>query len=133
MKVLTPIEENDASSRELETLMLSDHHLDYLERLCQSINPQMPAAFGWPHAIRAILDRIEESGIDLTDASSEEEIALLAAGRLRGEERRQRPSTSGPLSSSPKRYRRADRQACRSSRLETDRCRSGRRPRSDHG
>src|SRR5947209_17408972 len=83
MKVLTPIEENDASSRELETLMLSDHHLDYLERLCQSINPQMPAAFGWPHAIRAILDRIEESGIDLTDASSEEEIALLAAGRLR--------------------------------------------------
>ena len=131
MKALNPIEDG-ATSRELETLMLSDHHLDYLERLCQSINPQMPTAFGWPHAIRAILDRIEESGIDLTDASSEEEIALLAAGRLRREERLERP-TSGPLSSSPKKYRRADRPACRSSRLETDRCRSGRRPRSDHG
>src|SRR5438270_13185604 len=105
MKVLTPIEENDASSRELETLMLSDHHLDYLERLCQSINPQMLAAFGWPHAIRAILDRIEESGIDLTDASSDEEIALLSAIRLRGEDRRQRPSTSRQHSHHPKSYR----------------------------
>src|ERR1051326_1784662 len=100
MKVLTPIEQDSAPSRELETLMLSDHHLDFLERLCHSMNPEMPTAFGLLYAIRAILDRIEESGIDLTDASSEEEIAQLAAGRLRREERRQRPA-SGPPSSSP--------------------------------
>src|SRR5437763_13112185 len=117
MKVLTPIEENDASSRELETLMLSDHHLDYLERLCQSINPEMPTAFGWPQAIRAILDRIEESGIDLTDATSEEEIAHLAAGRLRGDERRRRPA-SGPLSSSST-SRRASRPTYRANQPET--------------
>src|SRR3954470_1076383 len=113
MKAMNQIEDSGVASRELETLMLSDHHLDYLERLCQTLNPQMPSPFGWPHPIRAILDRIEESGIDLTDASSEEEIALLAAGRLRGEKRRQR--SSGPLSSSPLPYRRADRPAYRSS------------------
>src|SRR3954454_15569397 len=99
MKLLTQAEETSVSSRELETLMLSDHHLDYLERISQSINPEMPTAFGWPHAIRAILDRIEESGIDLADASSEEEIASLAAGMLRGNERKRRP-VSGPVSSS---------------------------------
>ena len=132
MKLLTSAGENSVSSRELETLMLSDRHLDYLERISQSINPEMPTAFGWPQAIRAILDRIEESGIDLTDTSSEEEIAHLAAGRLRGHERRRRPA-SGPLSSSRSTSRRASRPTYRANQPETDRCRSGRRPRSGHG
>src|SRR5689334_3069076 len=129
LKVLSSAETVGAASHELETLLLSDEHLDYLERLCHSMNPEMPPAFGWPHAIRAILDRMEE--IDLTDASSEEEIAQLAAGQLRRNERRQRP-TSGSLSVSP-RSRLTDRPRYRSTPLETDRCRSGRRPRSGHG
>jgi hypothetical protein len=48
----------------------------------------MPKAFGWPQAIRTILDRIEQSNIDLTAASSEYEIAQLAAGELRSKSRR---------------------------------------------
>src|SRR5438552_13051573 len=131
MKLLTSAGENGVSSRELETLMLSDRHIDYLERISQSINPEMPTAFGWPQAIRAILDRIEESGIDLTDATSEEEIAHLAAGRLRGDERRRRPA-SGPLSSSST-SRRATRPTYRANQPQTERCRSGRRPRSGNG
>src|SRR5205814_9293080 len=131
LKVLSSKETAGAASHELETLLLSDEHLDFLERLCHSMNPEMPPAFGWPHAIRAILDRMEESGIDLTDASSEEEIAQLAAGRLRRDERRLRP-TSGSLSVFP-RSRLTDRPKYRSILLETDRCHSGRRPRSGHG
>ena len=68
---------------ELETLALSDRHLDYLGQIVRELNPDMPASIGLPHLIRTILDRVEQSGIDLTDASSEEDIARLAAGRLR--------------------------------------------------
>src|SRR4051794_3559598 len=120
LKVMSPVETAAAASHELETLLLSDAHLDYLERLCHSMNPEMPAAFGWPHAIRAILDRTEESGIDLTGASSEEEIAQLAAGLLRKDKRRTRP-VIGSLSVSRSQSRLGDRPAYRSSPLETDR------------
>jgi len=88
MKLLGKSQENATGSREMETLTLSGQHLDYLQRVSQQMNPDMPMAFGWPAAIRTILERIEESGIDLTDATSEEEIAQLAAGRLRGGVRR---------------------------------------------
>jgi hypothetical protein len=132
MKLVAPIEEGKSFSEELETLLLSDRHLEYLERISRAMNPEMPRAFGWPHAIRAILDRIEESGIDLTDAASEEEIAVLAAGKLR---RRKSPLT-GPISASRTRTttsRPADRPTSRLNLPETGRSRSGRRPRSGHG
>ena len=65
-----------------ETIVLSNAQIDYLERM----SPES-SAFGWSHAIRAILDRFEQSGIDLTAASSEEEIAVLAAAELRANAR----------------------------------------------
>src|SRR5882672_6484173 len=70
-------------TNELETLFLSDRHLDYLGQIARDMNPDMPASLGLPHLIRTILDRVEQSGVDLTDACSEEDIARLAAGRLR--------------------------------------------------
>ena len=130
MKLVAPIEEHSSLSEDLETLVLSDRHLEYLEEISRSMNPAMPRAFGWPHAIRVILDRIEESGIDLTDAASEEEIAVLAAGKLR----RPKPPLSG-ISASQNRTtsRRADRLTSRLNLPETGRSRFGRRPRSGHG
>src|SRR5712692_7329105 len=62
-----------------ETIILSEAQVEYLEQISPELNP----AFGWSHAIRTILDRFEQSGIDLTAASSEEEIARLAAEQLR--------------------------------------------------
>jgi len=62
---------------EIEVVELLDHQLRYLERATRSINPRMPAAFGAPHVIRAILDRLVERAVDLTDAGSEGEIARL--------------------------------------------------------
>ena len=130
MKLVAPIEEDMSLTKELETLVLSDRHLEYLEQISQAINPEMPRAFGWPQAIRAILDRIEESGIDLTDAAREEEIAVLAAGKLR---RRNPPLTGSAASRSRTTSLRADRLTSRSNLPETGRSRFGRRPRSGHG
>lgn len=131
MKLVSPAEKSESPSIELETLTLSAQQLDFLERVSSSVKPAMPAAFGWPIAIRMILDRIEQSGIDLTDAASEQEIVELAAGRLRQRKTRGRRASapSASLASNPS----ATRRVYRSSLPETDRRRSGRRPRSGHG
>jgi len=65
-----------------ETLVISGRQLEYLDQVSFEMNPGMPLAFGAPHVIRTILDRFAQGEIDLTDASSEEEIARLGAGRL---------------------------------------------------
>jgi len=65
-----------------ETLTLSGRHLEYLDQVSFEMNPDMPLAFGAPHVIRMILDRFAQGDIDLTDASSEEEIAELGVSRL---------------------------------------------------
>jgi hypothetical protein len=111
-----------------ETLVLTGAHLDYLDEMSRGINPEMPVAFGGPHAIRLILDRIFDSGIDLTAASSEQEIAALAAGRLRERPRRRATLSTGSLSASPA-TRSAGRRAYRSILPATDPHRSEKPPR----
>jgi len=133
MKTPTPTKENATGSREMETLVLAGHHLEYLQRVSLQMNPDMPMAFGWPAAIRKILERVVESGIDLTDASSEEEIAQLAAGRLRNKARRRAPRPNERLSATSASTRPGDRQGYRSILPGRGRCRSGTPPRSDHG
>lgn len=130
---------------ELETLALSERHLEYLGRVVRELHPDMPASIGLPHLIRTILDRVEQSGIDLTDASSEEDIALLAAGRLR---QRNRCRTPRPLQRTPRAnerlslssertssvsYSSTARRSYRSSLPVKDPFRSGKPPRSGRG
>ena len=67
----------------VETLLLSPAQLEVLGRVTRSLNPDMPMAFGVPHVLRTLLERLEESGIDLSDAASEEELTRLGAERLR--------------------------------------------------
>jgi hypothetical protein len=118
-----PDEHAISGDRMSETLALSAIHVEFLERISQGINPDMPSAFGWPHAIRAILEHFEESGIDFTAASSEEEIAAIAAAQLQ---------TTEPLYASAP-LRSATRPEYRSSRPVTGRRRSGKPPRSNRG
>jgi len=101
-----------------ETIVLSDAQIEYLERM----SPES-SAFGWSHAIRAILDRFEQSGIDLTAASSEEEIAVLAAAELRANARLCVSASN----------RSAARQVCQSSQPGTGRYHSETPPRSGRG
>lgn len=90
---LTSLNRNVAGSDSAtETILLSKQHASFLAKMSAEINPAMPKAFGWPQAIRTILDCIEEGNIDLTAASSEHEIAQLAAGELRAKSRRRSAS-----------------------------------------
>ncbi len=117
-------------ANELETIALSGEQLDYLGQLARRMNPDMPASFALPHLIRTILDRVEQSGIDLTAACSEEEIARLAAGPLRQTRARRRQCATETTFSSG--YS-ATRRSYRSNRPGTDRFHSGRPPRSGRG
>ena len=90
-----------------ETIVITGGQEAYLQSVSRAVNPQMHDAFGLPHVIRTILDRVEASGIDLTVASSEDEIAEIAAGAFGN--RRQAMRVSEPLcASEPRRstYRR---------------------------
>ena len=132
MHLMPPTENRHLkATSELETLSLSDHHLDYLGRIVRQLNPDMPASIGLPHLIRTILDRVEQSGIDLTDASSEEDIARLAAGRLRQTKNRGR--TPRPSERTFSSYSSATRRSYQSSLPERDRFHSGKPPRSGRG
>jgi len=88
MKLVSAKREVAGTDPATEIITLSRRHAAYLDHVSHGINPEMPEVFGWPHAIRTILDRIEASGIDLTEASNEREIARLAAAELRSQSRR---------------------------------------------
>jgi hypothetical protein len=61
-------------------LRLSDRHVEVLERLAASINPDMPPAIGMAHAVRRLLESLEESGFTIDDA--EEGVTTLAEAHL---------------------------------------------------
>ena len=130
MHLMPSIREGRKSS-ELETLVLSDEHLDYLGHLAREMNPDMPESFGLPHLIRTIIERVEQSGIDLTDACSEEDIARLAAKKLGQSNRRRNLRPSERLFSSANRS--GARRSRQSSLPATNRFRSGTTPRSGRG
>lgn len=77
----------------VETLLLSPAQLEFLGRVTRNLNPHMPMAFGVPHVVRMLLERLEESGVDLTDATSEEELTRIGAGSLRRQDERRRVQT----------------------------------------
>ena len=131
MKWQTSLKQNVAgTSPATETVILSGQQIDYIDRVSHDINPEMHQLFGWPHAIRTILDRFEASGIDFTGANSEEEIAQIGARLLNAKSRRRlQRGPSGTLCASGS-SRSAVRPACRSILPEKDLRRSGRPPRS---
>jgi hypothetical protein len=58
---------NTELESELETLILSPTQLDYLDGQGRRLNPDTPAAFSRAHVVRTLLERLEESGLDLTE------------------------------------------------------------------
>jgi hypothetical protein len=68
---------------DIETVVVSRPQLDYLGQLAHEMNPDMPMAFAGAHVIRTLLERFEESGIDLTAARNEEELTRIAARAMR--------------------------------------------------
>ena len=48
----------------VETVSIPQAHLDFLHGVSQELNPKMPVAIGGAHAIRALLERLEDAGAD---------------------------------------------------------------------
>ena len=95
MKEVSPLpppqKEVAGTSPATELLTLTLDQVEFLQTASQAINPGAHPRFGLPHVVRTLLDYIETSGIDLTVASSEDEIAALVGGQLENRRRAQRP------------------------------------------
>lgn len=79
MKLVRTEKTTATAPTDIETVAMSGAHLDFLDRIGRRMNADMPSAFATPHVIRTLLDRIAASGVDLTDATSEDDVARLAA------------------------------------------------------
>lgn len=79
MRVVAAKTELPNDETEVETIVLTEAQLDYVAQLSRGVNPEMPMAFGGAHVIRTLLERIEEAGIDLGDAKSEDDVTRIAA------------------------------------------------------
>jgi hypothetical protein len=90
MKLVAAKAVDSGNSNDVETFVISRTQLDYLGRLANEINPDMPMAFAGAHVIRTLLERFEDSGTDLTEASSEEELTRIAAHKMRERHRESR-------------------------------------------
>lgn len=126
-------EERGAGGSEIESLTLTSRQVAYLEKLCAAADPVMAPAFGRPHFIRTLLDCIEQSGIDLTEAATEQDITRLALRSLtRPGGNSQRESAIAPISVALA-NRPSGRRSYRSNLPERGRHRSGNSPRSNRG
>jgi hypothetical protein len=83
MRLVSSKNQVPPGAKEIETVNLSQAQLAYVAKLSHDVNPEMPTAIGVAHVIRELLARIEETGIDLTDANSEEELTRIATDTLR--------------------------------------------------
>ena len=45
----------------IETIFLSPAEMEFLEQLSRQLNPAMPFAFGGAHAVRSLLETLEEA------------------------------------------------------------------------
>ena len=69
------------------TVVLFDRQIVYLDRLCTDIRATSGVAISRAHVIRALIDALTESDLDLTGTRSEADLrAIITArlGRVRG-------------------------------------------------
>ena len=66
------------------SLMLTKNNAVFLGRLSLSIQEKSGILIERSGIVRAVLDAVESSGIDLTGAESEEDLAAMLAQRLAG-------------------------------------------------
>jgi hypothetical protein len=83
MKLIGAKKVTPETGSDIETLFLSQAQFDYLGRAAREMNPDMPMAFAGAHLIRTLLERLEDSGINLAGASSVEELTQIAARGMR--------------------------------------------------
>ena len=65
------------------TVVLMDRQIVYLDRLIADIRAANGASLSRAHLIRALIDALSESDLDLTNSRSESELTKALATRLR--------------------------------------------------
>ena len=65
------------------TVVLMDRQIVYLDRLVADIRDANGASISRAHVIRALVDALAESDVDLTGSRSEGELLKVLGGRLR--------------------------------------------------
>ena len=61
MRLVAAIPPDSKEQGEVETLRLSPAHIEFLGQLSRELNPAMPLAFGGPHVVRTLLEKLEEA------------------------------------------------------------------------
>lgn len=61
MRLVAATPTDSKKEAEVETLLLSPVHLEFLGQLSRELNPAMPLAFGAPHVVRTLLEKLEEA------------------------------------------------------------------------
>lgn len=67
MRLVTATPNDLSPETEVETLLLSPAQLEFLGQLSRELDPAMPLAFGRPHALRTLLEKLEEAQKSKTD------------------------------------------------------------------
>lgn len=66
------------------TVVLMDRQIVFVDRLVADIRAANGASISRAHLIRALIDALAESDLDLTNSRSEKDLSKVLAGRLRG-------------------------------------------------
>jgi hypothetical protein len=66
------------------TVVLMDRQVIFVDRLVADIRAANGASLSRAHLIRALIDALADSDVDLTDSRSERDLMKLLAARLRG-------------------------------------------------
>jgi hypothetical protein len=61
MKLVAAPPDDPPSETDTEIVDLSAAQLEFLGDLSRRLNPAMPIAFGAPHAVRTLLEKLEEA------------------------------------------------------------------------
>lgn len=63
MRLVAAVPRQLPAESEIETLVLSPDQLAFLDQLSRDLDPAVPLAFGRPHAVRTLLETLEEAQI----------------------------------------------------------------------
>ncbi|HUP46272.1 MAG TPA: hypothetical protein VM779_12245 [Thermoanaerobaculia bacterium] len=63
MRLVAAVDRQLPAESEIETLVLSPDQLAFLDQLSRDLDPAVPLAFGRPHAVRTLLETLEEAQI----------------------------------------------------------------------
>jgi hypothetical protein len=63
MRLVAAVTDYPSAESEIETVTLSPAQIEFLDRLSRELDPDIAPAFGRPHVVRALLEKLEEAEV----------------------------------------------------------------------